>query len=351
MSESPRQEPIPMPAPPDFAGGPPPEGAEGAKPYPGGMMKIEPPKVNGWPYVRRSLKLLGNHKGIVAATMFLTLVMNLAPFVVAAAFGPMVQILGEAARGDRLGNVWSLSGSFFGKAGGSKIGIGAWLATPLSFTTIFIIWVAATIGVVVLRLINTWMMAIFEQNLHAEVQERVYDHLQTLSLDFFTGGKTGALMQRVLHETQNVQRMLTQVLLPPLVQAIALLIALAYMFGLSWQMTLLSFVLAPLAFFLFRFTLKKLEQAANESMITSRDLSGQLNESISAMADIQVFNAQRKRSKRFSIAVRSAAQTTARVFIWMQISNTNSEVYIAVTSALVLGLGIAFGPKFGLELG
>src|SRR5256886_7484573 len=35
----------------------------------------------------------------------------------------------------------------------------------------------------------------------------------------------------------------------------------------------------------------------------------------------------------------------------MQISNTNSEVYIAVTSALVLGLGIAFGPKFGLELG
>ena len=355
MSDSPNQDMNPMtegPAPADFpGGGPVPEGAESAKPYPGGMMRIEPPKVKGWPYVRRSFKLLANHKLIVTATLLLTLAMNLAPFVVAAAFGPIVQILGEAARASSLGNVWSLTGSLFGKAEPGATGLGAWLATPLSFTTIFIIWVVATIGVVVLRLINTWMMAIFEQNLHAEVQERVYDHLQTLSLDFFTGGKTGALMQRVLHETQNVQRMLTQVLLPPLVQAIALLIALAYMFGLSWQMTLLSFVLAPLAFFLFRFTLKKLEQAANESMITSRDLSGELNESISGMADIQVFNAQPKRSKRFSIAVRSAARTTARVFIWMQISNTNSEVYIAVTSALVLGLGIAFGPKFGLELG
>ena len=355
MSDSPNQDMNPMtegPAPVDFpGGGPVPEGAESAKPYPGGMMRIEPPKVKGWPYVRRSFKLLANHKLIVTATLLLTLAMNLAPFVVAAAFGPIVQILGEAARASSLGNVWSLTGSLFGKAEPGATGLGAWLATPLSFTTIFIIWVVATIGVVVLRLINTWMMAIFEQNLHAEVQERVYDHLQTLSLDFFTGGKTGALMQRVLHETQNVQRMLTQVLLPPLVQAIALLIALAYMFGLSWQMTLLSFVLAPLAFFLFRFTLKKLEQAANESMITSRDLSGELNESISGMADIQVFNAQPKRSKRFSIAVRSAARTTARVFIWMQISNTNSEVYIAVTSALVLGLGIAFGPKFGLELG
>jgi ABC-type multidrug transport system fused ATPase/permease subunit len=339
------------PAPADFpGGGPVPEGAESAQPYPGGMMMIEQPKVKGWPYVRRAFKLLGNHKGIVTATMLLTLAMNLAPFVIAAAFGPLVQILGEAAQGNRMGNVWSLTGSLYSKANPGTTGIEGWLATPLSFTTIFIIWAGATVGVVLLRLVNTWMMAIFEQKLHAEVQERVYNHLQTLSLDFFTGGKTGALMQRVLNETQNVQRVLTQVLLPPLVQAIALAMALTYMIGLSWQMTLISFAIAPVAFFLFRFTLKKLEHSANESMITNRDLSAELNESISGMADIQVFNAQPKRSQRFSTAVRTATHATAKVFIWMQISNTNSEIYIAVTSALVLGIGIAFGSRLGLGL-
>jgi len=40
-----------------------------------------------------------------------------------------------------------------------------------------------------------------------------------------------------------------------------------------------------------------------------------------------------------------------RSLIWMQISNTNSEIYIAITSAVVLGLGIAFGSSFGLGLG
>jgi ATP-binding cassette subfamily B protein len=355
MSDSPKPGMTPIEggaAPADFpGGGPAPEGQGSAKPFPPGMMMIEaPPKVSGWPYVRRAFKLLGNHKGIVTATMLLTLAMNLAPFVVAAAFGPLVQILGEAARGTGLGNVWFLTGSFFKATPGSS-GLGTWLGTPLSFTTIFIIWATATIGTVLLRLVNTWMMANFEQSLHAEIQERVYNHLQTLSLDFFTGGKTGALMQRVLSETHNVQRVLTQVLLPPLVQAIALAIALAYMFALSWQMTLLSFALAPIAFFLFRYTLKKLESAANESMITMRDLSGELNESISGMADIQVFNAQPKRSQRFSFAVRTAARATARVFVWMQISNTNSEIYIAITSALVLGLGIVFGSRFGLDLG
>lgn len=354
MSDSPNPGMNPMeggPAPADFpGGGPVPEGAESAQPYPGGMMMIEQPKVKGWPYVRRAFKLLGNHKGIVTATMLLTLAMNLAPFVIAAAFGPLVQILGEAAQGNRMGNVWSLTGSLYSKANPGTTGIEGWLATPLSFTTIFIIWAGATVGVVLLRLVNTWMMAIFEQKLHAEVQERVYNHLQTLSLDFFTGGKTGALMQRVLNETQNVQRVLTQVLLPPLVQAIALAMALTYMIGLSWQMTLISFAIAPVAFFLFRFTLKKLEHSANESMITNRDLSAELNESISGMADIQVFNAQPKRSQRFSTAVRTATHATAKVFIWMQISNTNSEIYIAVTSALVLGIGIAFGSRLGLGL-
>ena len=354
MSDSPNPGMNPMeggPAPADFpGGGPVPEGAESAQPYPGGMMQIERPKVKGWPFVRRALKLLGNHKGIVTATMLLTLASNLAPFVIAAAFGPLVQILGEAANGNRMGNVWAMPGSLYSKANPSTTGIEGWLSTPFSFTTIFAIWAGATVGVVLLRLVNTWMMAIFEQKLHAEVQEQVYDHLQTLSLDFFTGGKTGALMQRVLNETQNVQRVLTQVLLPPLVQAIALAIALAYMIGLSWQMTLISFAIAPVAFFLFRFTLKKLENSANESMITNRDLSAELNESISGMADIQVFNAQTKRSQRFSGAVRTATQATAKVFIWMQISNTNSEIYIAVTSALVLGIGIAFGPKLGLGL-
>ena len=353
MSDSPKPGMVPIEdgaPPPDFAGGPAPEGAETARPYPGGMMNIERPKVKGWPYVRRALKMLGNHKGIVTATMLLTLASNLAPFVIAAAFGPLVQILGEAAQGNRLGNVWGLTGSLYSKANPSTTGFEGWLATPLSFTTIFIIWAGATIGVVLLRLVNTWMMAIFEQDLHAEIQERVYNHLQTLSLDFFTGGKTGALMQRILHETQNVQRVLTQVLLPPLVQAIALAIALLYMFGLSWQMTLISFAIAPVAFFLFRYALKKLERAANESMVTTRDLSGELNESLSGMADIQVFNAQPARSKRFSGAVRIATRATAKVFIWMQITNTNSEIYIALTSALVLGVGIAFGPQLGLGL-
>jgi ABC-type bacteriocin/lantibiotic exporter with double-glycine peptidase domain len=106
-----------------------------------------------------------------------------------------------------MSNVWSATGSLYKAAPGTS-GLQAWLATPLSFTTIFIIWAAATVGSAVLRFVQMWKTSNLEQRIVSQLQSRVYDHVQTLSLDFFTGGKTGALMQRVLNESPNVQKLL-----------------------------------------------------------------------------------------------------------------------------------------------
>jgi ABC-type multidrug transport system fused ATPase/permease subunit len=195
------------------------------------------------------------------------------------------------------------------------------------------------------------MMTHLEQKLDTEIRQRVYDHVQTLSLDFFTGEQTGALMQRVLMETQGVQKLLTDVLLTPVVEIISLALALAYLLGLSWQMTLASLALGPLAFFLFRLTMKRLEKAAEDTMLTTRELNAELNESILGMADIQVFNAQQKRSNRFNVAARAVASSTARMLTWMQFSNSSSQIYVAMSTTVVLLIGIMFGTKFGLTLG
>jgi ABC-type bacteriocin/lantibiotic exporter with double-glycine peptidase domain len=112
------------------------------------------------------------------------------------------------------------------------------LSTPLTFSSIFIIWAVATIASAVLRFIQMWQTSNLEQKVVAEIQSNVYDHVQTLSLDFFTGGKTGALMQRVLNESPNVQKLITQVLLTPILDIVVLISALFYLFGMSWQMTL-----------------------------------------------------------------------------------------------------------------
>jgi ABC-type multidrug transport system fused ATPase/permease subunit len=312
------------------------------------------PRMNARPYLKRAFKLLGSHKAMVALSLLLSLIMFLLPFLAAAAFGPLIKLFGDVAKGGDWNRVWSVTGSFYdrsaqtGEGGFSIPFISDWLATPLSFTTIFIIWTCAIVLRNVLDILRAWVDANLEQRILTGLRQKLYEHIQSLSLDFFMSGQTGALMQRVLSETTAVQRLLTQVLLTPVIDAIVLIIVISYLLALSWQMTLVLFVLAPFTVLMFRFTSGKLQQGAMGINLSSRDLGSELEETINGISDIQVFNAQPKRNERFREASRIAAKNTANTTAWMSLSNSGAQVLISLTTALILLGAILFGQKWGL---
>src|SRR5258708_5763507 len=222
----------------------------GAPPIPGpgsGKIRMKTmPRMNARPYLKRAFKLLGEHKAMAALSLLLSLIMFLLPFVAAAAFGPLIKLFGDVDKTGNWNNVWSVTGSFYDKSaqagGGSFSWITDWLATPLSFTTIFIIWTSAIVLRNVMDIFRAWVGANLGHPILTGLRQRLYEHIQSLSLDFFMVGRTGALMQRVLSETTAVQRLLTQLLLTPVIAAIFLIIVLSYLLTLSCQMTLVRFV-------------------------------------------------------------------------------------------------------------
>jgi ABC-type multidrug transport system fused ATPase/permease subunit len=327
----------------------------GEPPVPGSDSRIrmkEMPRMNAGPYIKRAFKVLGGHKALAALSLLLSLIMFLLPFLGAAAFGPLLKLFSEVATSGNWNNVWHATGSFYEKTANTSTGsfsfITDWLATPLSFTTIFIIWTAAVVLRNVFDILRAWVDANLEQRVLTELRQKLYEHIQSLSLDFFMGGQTGALMQRILSETTAVQRLLTQVLLTPMVDAIVLVIVVSYLLVLSWQMTLLLFVLGPFTILMFRFTSGKLQQGAMGINLSSRELGSQLEETINGISDIQVFNAQPKRNQRFREASKVAARNTASTTLWMSLSNSGAQVLISLTTALILLCAILFGQKWGL---
>src|SRR6266436_1964143 len=322
----------------------------------GGKIRMKTmPRMNARPYLKRSFKLLGEHKAMVALSLLLSLIMFLLPFLAAAAFGPLIKLFGDVAKGGDWNRVWSVPGSFYDRSAQAADGggfslpfISDWLATPLSFTTIFIIWTCAIVLRNVLDIFRAWVDANLEQRILTGLRQKLYEHIQSLSLDFFMGGQTGALMQRVLSETTAVQRLLTQVLLTPVIDAIVLIIVISYLLALSWQMTVVLFVLAPFTVLMFRFTSGRLQQGAMGINLSSRDLGSELEETINGISDIQVFNAQPKRNERFREASRIAAKNTANTTAWMSLSNSGAQVLISLTTALILLSAILFGQKWGL---
>jgi ATP-binding cassette subfamily B protein len=311
-----------------------------------------PPKMSARPYIMRALKLLSNHKALVLLTVLLSLTATLLPFVYSAAFGPLIELLGRiAVEPSKWNGVWTLTGSFYSKANAGHLnGFEAWLATPLTFTTLFIIWASAMVLSHLTEFLNTWVSSHLERRILTDIRQQLYDHVQSLSLDFFSGEKTGALMERILSETGGVLRLLTQVLLTPIIDVVVLIIAFVYLIGLSWQMTLVAFALGPFALMMLKYTSKKLQQSSLAMMMSGRELGTELEETISGMADIQVFNAQPRRSQRFHAASRAAAKYSSQIVVWVYASASGSQIFIALSTALVLLLGILWGPRLGLTI-
>jgi ABC-type multidrug transport system fused ATPase/permease subunit len=299
-------------------------------------------------YIRRSLPMLGKVRGQVLVSIILGLAVSGLPFVANAAFGPVMQAIADAGMAGDLTGVWHESGALLSRAGGVSAGPLSWLGTPVPFAALLGIWAAALLAAQMLAFARSWVDAQVEWRLLTVIRRRVHDHIQSLSLDFFTGARVGALMQRVQLEAAGVQRLLTVCVIPPSVDALVLVVALAYLIALSWQMTIVALVLAPLAFAALRFTGRKLQAATQQMMTAHRWLGAELEETVSGISEVQVFNAQDRRSERFHEASLSAAKSIAAMTIWTSAAMTSANALIAVSTVLVLVVGVVFGSKFGL---
>ena len=222
------------------------------------------------------------------------------------------------------------------------------LAGPVPFAVLLATWAASLLLTQLMYFVNAWVAAKVERVLLVDIRQRVHDHVQSLSLDFFVGSRTGELIQRVTTESAGVQRLLTRCLLPPLIDAVVLIVAVGYLLAISWQMTVAALGLTPLALITLKFAGSRVQAAVRRVMNADRAMAAELEQTVSGIAEIQMFNAQPIRSKRFHEVSEDAAQSDATSVMWMQATANGSQVFVALSTVVVLLVGIGFSADFGL---
>ena len=105
------------------------------------------------------------------------------PYVSAAAFGPMMQVVADAGTSGNLSGVWDLRGPLVAREDGLLSGV----AGSVPFAVLLATWAVSLLLAQLMYLVNAWVGTKVERVLVTDIRQRVHDHLQTLSLDFFTG--------------------------------------------------------------------------------------------------------------------------------------------------------------------
>ena len=139
-------------------------------------------------------------RGLVVVSFLLGVIASALPYISAAAFGPMMQVVADAGTHGTLSRVWDLQGPVL--ATDDDL-IGSLAGPVVPFGVLLAAWAISLLLTQLMYFVNAWVGAKVDRMLVTDIRQRVHDHLQTLSLDFFTASRSGALMQRVLVESAD----------------------------------------------------------------------------------------------------------------------------------------------------
>ena len=145
-----------------------------------------------------------------------------------------------------------------------------------------------------------YLMSFVGQRIITDLREKIYHHVQSLALPFFTKNPTGVLMSRILNDVNLVQGAVTDAV-TGLLKDIFTIIGLVFVvFYRDWQLALIALVVFPVAIYPIVKFGRKLRSYSTHTQTTMADLSTMLLETISGTRIVKAFNMENYERRRFS---------------------------------------------------
>ncbi|MCL1992598.1 MAG: ABC transporter ATP-binding protein/permease [Spirochaetes bacterium] len=177
----------------------------------------------------------------------------------------------------------------------------------------------------------------------ADMRVKVYDKLQSLSMKFYHDKQTGQLMSRVTNDTDRIELLIAHVVPDIIVNFIILIGVAVILFWINPVLAALSLVSVPLLLAISIFFAKKVLPMFRKAQIILGDLKANLQDNISGMKEIQVFNQHEREHKKVEGSARGHANAVLGALKWSAsygssvqfLSNTGVVVVIAYGGLLV----------------
>jgi ATP-binding cassette subfamily B protein len=159
-----------------------------------------------------------------------------------------------------------------------------------------------------------YLSATIGEGLISDLRNALFNHMQRMSLRFFTHTKTGALMSRLNNDVVGAQRALTGTFINIVTNLVTVVATVTIMFALEWRLTLLSIAIVPI----FLAPTKRVGIKLREVRRRSLDLNARMNTlmqetlNIDGALLVKLFGRQRDESKRFRRRSASVADIGVR---------------------------------------
>ncbi|MGW2959161.1 ABC transporter ATP-binding protein [Streptomyces sp. NPDC001220] len=197
------------------------------------------------------------------------------------------------------------------------------------------------------------LSATLGEGLILDLRTAVFDHVQRMPVAFFTRTRTGALVSRLNNDVIGAQRAFANTLSGVVSNLVTLVLTLAVMLTLSWQITLLALVLLPLFVVPARRMGGRMARMQREAAALNAAMGTRMTERFSAPGAtlIKLFGRPEEESAEFTARAARVRDIGVRTATAQSVFMTALTLVSSLALALVYGLGGWFALRGTLEPG
>ena len=148
--------------------------------------------------------------------------------------------------------------------------------------------------------IKNILLRIVELKLVKEIRDRLYKHIQTLSLGYFNRQHTGSITSIVMNDVEQLQIALAVVFQRLFVEPINILTFVALLFIISWKLALIAIIIIPLAGIAIFSIGRSIRRKSRRTQAKIAEIMQILTETLTSIRIVKAFVNEKEEIKNFT---------------------------------------------------
>jgi ATP-binding cassette subfamily B protein len=205
--------------------------------------------------------------------------------------------------------------------------------------TMVVLMLALTVSDALLQFAHTYLSGWLGQTTIRDMRVRLYEHILRLRLQFFDRTPIGRLVTRTISDIEQLSDVFTNGLAAIISDSLQLLFIIFVMLCVDWRLTLVSLAAIPLLLLATYIFNKKVKGAFNQERLAVSNLNTFVQERITGMSLVQVFNSEQRELDKFKTINKTHLKANLNLVMYYSVYFPVAEVIGAISTGLLVWYG------------
>lgn len=193
----------------------------------------------------------------------------------------------------------------------------------------------------IVQYLHTYASGWIGQVIIKDIRVKLYNHLIRQKLKFFDQTPIGRLVTRNVSDIETLSKVFSEGLAALIGDLLQLIFLMGFMFYLDWRLTLVSLSTLPLLIFSTYIFKEKIKVTFNSVRNAVSNLNSFVQEHVTGMSIVQIFNAEKSELNRFKDINREHRKAHIRSVLYYSIYFPVAEII----QAIAIGMAVWYGAR------